>query len=122
MKLILSFIIAILFPLTSYANQWVFGKVQIVEEYGQYGANQYQVLLTLTDQIWTSGSSSNGATNCTDRFRIMTGEEGVTEEIKNRMYTMMLAAYMSNKKIGLYMNTEKGPGCTVQVTRVGDGF
>ena len=45
-------IILSVFPLTSFAKEWVYGKVDKLEEYGGYDISKYQVLITLRDQEW----------------------------------------------------------------------
>ncbi len=102
----------------SAANQWVYGKVDVLEDYGSYSSGSFQVLITLVEKQWGSGSPQDGEANCTQRFRVMAGEEGVDENIKNRIFSMMLSAHMGDKNVGLYVNTSTGPRCKVQIGRI----
>lgn len=102
------------------ANQWVYGKVQRLEEYGAYGGSAYQVLITLIDIQWVGAGA--GAANCGGRFSVQTGQQGVTSEIKNRIFSMMLTANTTNGKVGLFVDENSGPNCLVQVGRIGSGF
>ena len=116
MKNLITFII-LLSPFLASSNEWVTGKVKVLEDYGSYGNSEYQVLITLSDQVW--GGSGKKSTICTDRFRLATGKQGVTEEIKSRIYSMMLAAHMADKTIGLYIDEANGPICNIQIGRIG---
>jgi len=102
------------------ANQWVFGQVQMLEDYGSYSNGFYEVLIKLKDQRW-SGTGDGGA-NCTERFRVKIGEQGITENEKDRIFSLMLSAYMGGKNVGLFVDTTSGPNCLVQIGRIGDGF
>lgn len=101
-------------------DQWVHGKVQILEEFGSYSSGAFQVLITLKEKEWVG--AGNGATNCTLRFKLRLDDEGVTEEKKGRIFNMMLSAYMADKKVGLFVNTTGGSSCSVQIGKIGDGF
>ena len=65
------------------ANDWVYGTVKWIEDYGSYccaaDGHQYQVMVSLTNKTWANGAD---AAICTERFRVVTGLQGVTEEIK----------------------------------------
>lgn len=101
-----------------YANQWVYGDVSMVEEYGSY--EDYQILITLVNQEWIG--TKGGESACTGRFSVEVGQEGVTDKIQDRIFSLMLSAYMGGKKAGLFVNPETGPYCKVQIGRIGDGF
>jgi hypothetical protein len=101
------------------ANDWVYGTVQIVDEYSSYGtgAGEYQVMVTLANKVWTVPAH---ASICTDRFRIVIGLEGMTEEVKKRMFAMLLTAYTTGSKVRLFYNPATGPYCAVQLASIGD--
>jgi hypothetical protein len=100
------------------ANQWVKGDIVKLQEYGAYSNGQYQFLIELKDRSWPG--AGDGSSVCTGRFRIMDGAEGVTNEIKSRMVSMLIASYMANKKVALFVNTSSAPYCNVIVTGMGD--
>lgn len=99
-------------------NQWVVGKLTKIQEYGGHSNNEYEVLLSLEEQSWSG--TGDGTTVCTNRFRIKEGEVGVTSDIKNRMYSMLLASYMSGKRVSLYVTTGSAPYCNVIATGIGE--
>ena len=68
----LRYLLALIFlgPLSASANEWVMGNVTIVEDYTAYNA-QFGVLVTLANQ-------TAALSNCSQRFRIVVGQEGVT--------------------------------------------
>lgn len=115
---LVSLLFVVIFVPTTYANQWVAGNVRSISDYGSYGNEGYQILITLTNQTWHNGDTSDGEANCIGNFRLMNGKEGVTEEIKNRIFTLMLSAYLAGKKVNLYVNTTTGPGCIVQIGKI----
>lgn len=118
MKLISKILLGLFVVSTySFANEWVYGNVSKVEDYGSYG--NYEVLITLQNQQWRG--NEDGAMECTNRFSVQVGAQGVTEQFKDRAFAMMLAANMSGKKVGLFVNTG-GPYCKVQMVRIGDDF
>jgi hypothetical protein len=77
------------------ANQWVSGKVWVLSDSGSYGGGAYGILVTLSDRVWAHGDTSNGPTNCTERFRIVNELQGVDENIKNRLWSLLLSAKIS---------------------------
>jgi hypothetical protein len=97
------------------ANEWVYGDVTIVEDYSNYG--DYQVLVTLTNKVFTVASH---ASVCTDRFRAVVGLEGMTEEVKKRVFAMMLTAYVTKTRVRLFYSTTGAPNCTIQIASIGD--
>jgi len=119
-KYIAGLVVILLMPSYVSANQWVYGSVQTIEEYGAYGGGYYQVLIQLVNREWVGGGA--GPTNCGGRFSVQVGQQGVTEEIKNRIFSMMLTAYTASKKVGLFVDENSGPNCLVQIGRIGDGF
>ena len=98
-------LLLILLSTNTYAdNQWVYGYVETLEDYAGYSAGQFEVLITLNNKEWLP--PGNGATLCTDRFKLKVCEQGMTEEAKNRIYSTLLAAYLSTgnqTKVGLYV-------------------
>lgn len=118
-KLIMILVMTV-FPLVSQANQWVFGEVESLDDYGSYGNGIYQVLIGLKNMQW--GAGGDGVTNCTKRFRVKLGEQGITENEKGRIFSLMLSAYMAGKTVGLYVDPASGPYCLVQIGRLGNAF
>lgn len=118
MKYLITFLV--LFTISSFAsaNQWVSGKVNRLEEYGSFGGGNYQVLISLDEQLWDS-SGTEGPTNCTISFSVTIGAQGVDEEIKDRIFSLALSAYMADKRLSLYVNTSTGPYCKVQIGSIG---
>lgn len=99
------------------ANNWVYGKVKVLDEYAGYGDGNFQVLVTLSEKEWINTPTGNSI--CTERFSLQTGAQGLTEEAKNRIFSMLLAAHMSDQKVGLFVNLN-GPYCKIQIGRIGD--
>ena len=116
----LNFIIAAMFASWSgplFANEWVTGTVENVGDYSAYSA-PLGVLVRLTNQTWTAGST--GPTACSAGFRIVGGYLNVTEQMKDRMYAAALSAAMSGRKVGLYVDSSGSPGyCFVQIVNTG---
>ena len=49
----------------------------------------------------------------------------MTEEAKNRIYSTLLAAYLApgnQTKVGLYVDYDSGPYCSVQIGKIGSNF
>jgi len=105
-----------------HANTWVYGKVVTLEDYGSYGNGYYQVLVTLKEERWPGSNESNASQVCTGRFRVVVGEQGITENEKDRIFSMLLSAYMADKSVGLYVNYDAGSYCAVQIAKIGDNF
>lgn len=105
-------------------HQWVWGQVQWVEDFGGYQGGLYGVRIRLKDQVWniTQGQAQDGEQNCTSEFRVRVGVQGVTEEIKMRIFSLMLTGYSMGSKVGLFVDTSTGPYCEVQIGRMGEGF
>ena len=114
MKNTLMVLICILFSGTVNANTWVTGKVTAVEDYGSWGNGEYQVLISLSDQYW---GGHEAEAECTGRFSVNTFYQGVTTEIQNRIFSMMMAALMADKTVGLYVDVA-GPYCKVQIGKI----
>ena len=106
------------FSVSVLAEQWVTGEIAKIQEYGAYSGGQYEILIKLNNQNWFG--SGDGAEVCTERFRIKEGELGVTSDIKNRMFSMLLANHMASKSISLFVKTESGPFCNVSVVGIGE--
>lgn len=105
-------------PPVAQANQWVYGQVERVDDYGSYNNGFYEVLIKLKNQEWRG--VGDGATNCTERFRVKIGEQGITDKGKDRLFSLMLTAYMGGKQVGLFVDPTSGPYCLVQIGSIGD--
>lgn len=101
------------------ANQWVTGYVSVLEDYGSYDNGAFGVLVTLTDKVWAnpSGGSPNGATTCANSFAIVVGKAGVDENIKNRMFSILLSAGTARKKVKLWLDTSESY-CKVAIASI----
>src|SRR6476660_4210067 len=64
-------------PSRAHANEWMYGDVIAVEDYGSVccaaDGNPYEVLVDLKNKTWVAPSD---ASVCTQRFRIVTGLQG----------------------------------------------
>lgn len=100
------------------AGQWVYGTVDIVEDYAGYAGGTLGVLVTLQDKVWGGGDSSNGATACTERFSIVAGQQGVDEHSKDRMFSILLTAAATRERVSLFVDTA-GPYCKVIIASYG---
>ena len=103
----------------AHANDWVYGNVEFVDEYSSYGtgAGEYQVMVSLKNKVWTVPAH---ASLCTERFRIVLGMEGMTEPVKNRLFSMLLTAYVTGARVRLFYNVTTAPHCAVQLGSIGD--
>ena len=101
------------------ANQWVAGTVSSVGDWSTYSSGQYGLLISLADQSWGGGDSSNGPTACTDRFRVVVALQGVTEEIKSRIWSAALTGQATGQKLNLYVDTSSGAFCAVKMATLG---
>ena len=115
-KLIAAALFAAASPAT--ANQWVMGDVAGVWEYNAYNST-LGILVTLGNAAWGGGSSTNGPTACTARFRMAVGYQGVTEATMNRMWSAILTAQSTGKKAQFYVDTDNGVYCAVQIVVLG---
>lgn len=102
---------------SAYAADWVSGKVSVLSDYTAYSA-WYGALVTLVDQSWVSGAGGGGPANCTQRFRIVIPDENV----KNRLYSTLLSAKLSQQKVWLNVDTVAGQSgyCTIQIVAIGE--
>lgn len=102
-----------------HANDWVYGNVAIVEDYSSYGtgSGEYQILVSLTNKTWSNPAH---ASVCTERFRIVNGIEGMTEDVKKRLFAMLLTAYVTGARVRLFYNSAHAPYCAVQLGSIGD--
>jgi len=91
----------------------VYGKVLTVYERGELG-----VLIKLKDKTWPV-SGDEALDKCT-AYSLVNDMAGVTEDIKDRIFSVMLSAYMADKKIGLTADTTSN--CYIQQIKVGDSF
>ena len=97
----------------SWGNQWVVGNVGTVSDYT--GHANGGLLVVLTNQSWPYSSAS-----CIDqRFSIKIGEQGVSEETKNRMWSALLTAAATGRSVGLFVDTASTPFCQVQIVSAG---
>jgi len=97
-------------------NAWVYGEVDLLEEYGSVQNGAYEVLISLSNKSWPNG----GLSECVGQFRLKNGVQGVTEEIKQRIFSIALSANMASKPIGLFVNSPGGAVCNIQAARVGN--
>lgn len=113
--------LAILMPLPANAQQWVNGYVQMVEDYGGFQSGAQGILVTLTDMAWGAAPSgeTSGATNCWQRFHINAGIQGVNENMKDRMFSMLITATTTKRRVGLFVYPATGPYCEVQIVSYG---
>ena len=110
-------LLLLVFSGTANAGSWVRGDVSVIQEYGNYQNGKWEVLITLINQDWTHYS---GADKCTERFRIKEGVLGVDSEIKNRMLSILLSAYMGSKPVGLWVDTSSTDGyCNIESVGIG---
>jgi hypothetical protein len=108
-------------PATSaQANQWVLGDVEVLDDYGSYDP-ALGILLTLANPVWGGGSTSNGASVCTNRIRLAVGQQGITDALQQRMYATLLSAHLTQRKAQLYVETV-GPYCSIQIVTLGSGI
>jgi hypothetical protein len=110
-----------MWSIPAFANQWVTGTVSQIEEYGGFNNGSFGIRVFIGNAAWVviAGGSTNGPANCTS-FRIVVGAQGVDENIKNRMYSMLLTAYTSHNPVSLYVETDtSGPYCYVAITSTG---
>jgi hypothetical protein len=118
-RLLTVLIVGLIAANSAAANDWVYGNVQLIDDYSNYaGCNgNCEVLITLSNKVWTVPAH---ASSCTERFRIVVGLEGMTEEVKKRLFAMMLAAYTTGAKVRLFYNPATGPFCAVQLGSIGE--
>lgn len=101
------------------ATQWVLADVQALWDTGADPG--LGVLVTLGNPEWGGGSTSNGATVCTGRIRLVVGQQGITDILQQRMFSMLLSAHLTQRKALLYVETV-GPICTIQIVTLGSGL
>lgn len=105
---------------TASANEWVIGNVSIVEDYRAYDGN-HGLLITLANKSYYG--SGTAQTVCTERFRVVVGQEGVTADLQKVIFTTVLAARASGDKVRLFMNPSNvyaNGYCAVQIASIGD--
>jgi hypothetical protein len=104
-------------------NQWVGGNVSVISDYSAYDGG-FGVLITLTNKISQPNGDglADALTLCTDRFRLQVGNQGIDENSKNRIFSLLLSAKMAQQKVWLYVNKANGnpPYCAVQIAAIGD--
>ena len=94
------------------ASEWVYGNVDLVDDYGAYNGGYFQVMISLSNRTNVGPLATQ---NCTGEFRVATGAEGVTEDIKKRIFAMALVAQLTGRKLRLYVDPTTGPYCYVQI-------
>lgn len=100
------------------ANQWVMGKIERINDYTAYNAG-LGLYIQLSGLAWGSGSTTNGPTACPAYFRVSLGEQGMTEEAKNRAWATLLTAHSSGRRISMYVDTSHTSECAVQIVGIG---
>ncbi len=108
-----------LIPQLVSANAWVVGNVSIVEDYRAYDPQQ-GILITLVNKTYYGDTSPS---SCTERFRVVVGEENVTAESQKVFLALLLAARLTGDRVRLFVNPSNDLGlryCAVQIASVGD--
>lgn len=107
----------------AFAGQWVSGYVSAVADYTAYAPTR-GLMIKLTNMTWgvSDDALADGSTICTEAFRAAVGNQGVDENIKNRLYSMLLTALSSRQKVWLFVNKTNGntPMCAVQIGSIGN--
>jgi hypothetical protein len=44
----------------------------------------------------------------------------MTESSKDRIFSLTLSAYVAKERVGLYVDTNSGPYCAVQIGKIGE--
>ena len=102
------------------AGQWVYGTVDVVEDYGGYDGGAWGVLITLTNPVWGAGDGGPaGATQCYGRFSIVAGQQGLNEHMVDRMFSILLTAAATHEPVALFVDTSVGPNCKVIIASYG---
>ena len=111
-------VLGLLLSSTTMANDWVYGTVTSLEDYGTFtvDSNPFEVLVGLDATAWVIPAD---AATCNQRFRIVTGLQGVTADMKNRFFALLLSAYHSGSKVRLFYSTQGAPYCQVQIASIG---
>lgn len=107
------------------ANEWVSGTVSVVWDYGGYSATFGNILISLTQMRWFSqgGDTTDGQANCTQRFRILSGLQGVDAASLSRFDAILVTAYTTQQPITMYVDTDStAPYCAVAVVVLGTFF
>jgi len=121
-KVLLGLLLITLSSASLAGNAWVYGYVEEIKDYGALYANSFQAAIYLKDV-------GVGAPECKQtyqtrvdfhRFRLVEEVNGLTAASQQRMFSMILAAYMAGKKVGLYYDTTSGPDCKVVAVTIGD--
>lgn len=71
----------------------------------------------LANKSWVQPAD---AALCTQRFRIVTGLEGVTDDLKRRFFALLLTAYTTGARVRLFYSTAGAPHCRVQIASIGN--
>jgi hypothetical protein len=107
------------------ANEWVSGTVSTVWDYGGSASTFGDILITLTQMRWFSqgGDTTDGQANCTQRFRILNGVQGVDASSLSRFDAMLITAYTTQQPITMYVDTNStAPYCAVAAVVLGTFF
>jgi hypothetical protein len=109
-----------MWSMPAFANQWITGTVNLLEDYGGANSGTIGILAGLGNKNWLTGDTSNGPTNCQSLFRIVVGFQNIDENSKNRMFSMLLTAYTTHSPISLFVDTSTSSNfCYVQMVAEG---
>jgi hypothetical protein len=118
-QLVLSLLCCFLLNTGAFANQWVYGTVSSLEDYGSFtvDSNPFEVLVGLNASNWVNPAD---APICNQRFRIVVGLQNVTADMKNRFFALLLSAYHTGASVRLFYSTAGAPYCQVQIASIGN--
>lgn len=108
-------------PLAATANDWVIGRVAFIDDYRALDTN-YSIMVELSDKTYYSGGAANLAP-CTQRYRIVVGQEGMTAEVQKSIFALLLSARATGDRVRLFVNPANRYDtgyCAVQLASVGD--
>lgn len=116
---IISAVALMALPSGAIANEWVIGRVRMVEDYRAYDANR-GILITLTNQRWYGSATVDDI--CTARFRLVVGQENITAELQKSMLAMLLTARATGDEVRVSANPNNAPNgeCAIKIVSVGD--
>lgn len=108
-------------PSISHADvDWVVGNVILLEDMRAHWADK-QILVQLGNKTYY-GTGGAIPTVCTERFRIVVGQETVNADMQKSFVTILLAARLSGDKVRLLVNTDNvvGGSCAVRAVSMGE--
>ena len=116
-KIIFLVLSLLVLPGIAYAeNKWLYGDVAMIEEYGSISNGTYGILITLENKIWPYGDLAA----CTGQLRLKTGLQGMTDEVKQRIFAMTLSSSATGQEMGLFVGEgASGAICDIQAARSG---